>query len=210
MSKNDSLDSSNDDKSEKALFIQRLLAFMIDSFLVALVASFIVMPFINSKSVTVIQNNLDQVLSAYRNFEISTETFLTESMSLNYQLARESGAVTLVTLFLEVLYFIVYQYNSGGKTLGKKLMKIKVISTDGKMTMNQMLFRSLIINSILADMIIFAFAILSPESVYLYGALVFAFIKDVVLFVSAVMIIFSKNGQGIHDLISHTEVVRES
>ena len=202
--------SDKSDKSDKALFIQRLIAFIIDMFLISMVASLIAFPFVDSESVTKLQDGMVEVSEKYMNLEISVNDYFDESMPLLYQVAKKSGVLTLVTLFLEILYFIVYQYYNNGQTIGKKIMKIKVVATDDQMTVNQMLLRTLIIDSILVDMVIFGFVIFTNQSIYFYGTLVFELIQYIVIFVSVVMIIFGKNGKGLHDLISHTEVIKQN
>lgn len=202
--------SDKDDKPDKAMFVQRLMAFIIDTFLISMVVSLIVFPFVDSESITKLQDSMIEVSDKYMNFEISVDDYFDESMPLLYQVAKKSGVLTLSTLFLEILYFIVYQYRNNGQTIGKKMMKIKVVSTDGQVTMNQMLLRALIIDSILVDMVIFGFVIFASQSIYFYGTLVFESIQYIVIFVSVIMMIFGKNGKGLHDLISHTEVIKQN
>ena len=201
--------SDKSDKSDKALFIQRLGAYIIDVMIVTFVGTMIAMFFIDSDALIKLSDGLYEVIEKYISSEISYSAYMAETIPLTYQIARKCGVVTLITLFLEVLYFIVYQFNNDGQTIGKKIMKIKVVSTDGKMTMNQMLIRALIVNAILLDMIIFGFVIFASQDVYYYGTLVFERIQSVLMFTSVIMIIFSKKGTGLHDLISHCEVIKE-
>lgn len=217
MSKKDAVESEKSDKSDKSdksadgkkvFFIQRLMAYMIDILLVAFVGSLIVLPFIDKDALLKLSNSLFEVIEKYNSSEITYDVYMIESIPLSFQLAKKCGIITLITLFLEVLYFIVYQFNSGGQTIGKKIMKIKVISTNGEMTMNQMLIRALIIDSILLDMIVLAFVIFTSQDVYYYGALIFERIQGIILFISIILIMFSKRGRGLHDLISHCEVVK--
>ena len=213
MSKKDTTESEKSDKSDKsdkslkARFGQRILAFIIDVLIVSVVASFIVAPFIDNDSLLKLAESDNEIREKYFNGEINEKTYFSESMSISYQLARQNGLLTFVTLFLEIVYFVVFQFYKGGQTIGKKLMKIKVISTDGELNINQMVFRSLIIDMILLDMISFAFVIFSPIKIYFYGVLTFSLIQYLIIFVSAGMICVNKRGQGLHDLISHTEVI---
>lgn len=219
MSKKDAVESEKSDKSDKsdkdsktdkASFIQRLCAYIIDIVIVAFVASLIAVPFVDSDAVLKLTDGLYEVMEKYSTAEISHAVYMTESIPLTYQLARKSGVITLITLFLEVLYFIVFQFRNNGQTFGKKVMRIKVVSTKGEMTMNQMLIRALIINAILLDMIVLAFVIFGSPDIYYYGSLVFEEIQNFVLCASIVMIIFSKKRKGLHDLISHCEVIKEN
>lgn len=197
------------EKRENALFFQRLVAFIIDIMIVSMVASLLSYPFYDAESVTKLSNNTTELTEKYMNQEIDMETYMTESVDISYEMARKNGIVSLVTIFLSILYFVCYQVRNDGQTIGKKLMRIQIVKDDeSDLTVNNMIFRSLIINSILADMIIIAFIIFANKNVYFYGVGTIEMIQYTVIFVSALMVMFSKTGRGLHDLVAHTKVVR--
>lgn len=195
--------------TNKALFIQRFLAFIIDVVLVSTIASCIVTPFMDSKSILKLNESANEVAEKFVNQEIDVDTYFSEVMNITYQMARKNGLLSIVSLFLEILYFVVYQFYQNGQTIGKKLLKIKVVSNDEHdLTMNQMIFRSLIINSILCEMIVVGFMVFASRSVYFCGVGIAEVLQYVVLLISAFMVMFSKSGCGLHDLIAHTKVIR--
>ena len=197
------------EKHEKALFIQRLLAFLLDVFLVSMVASFIVSPFLDLDSIQKLNDASTQVMESYTAFEIDASEYMNESMSISYELARKQGLMSFVIIFLNILYFVVFQIKNGGQTLGKQLLKIKVVDQDNKdLTMNQMIFRSLIINSILLDMISLAMVIFARQDVYFYGAAILSFIQMLIFLISGIKVMFGKERRGVHDLVAHTDVVQ--
>lgn len=193
--------------SEKSLFLQRFLAFIVDTLFVVLISSLIAFPFVDNASVEKLNMEMQEVSENYINSEIDINTYLAEYSSVVYQLSRKNGVVSFITIFIEILYFIVYQLYNKGQTLGKKLLKIRVESVDdGELTMNQMIFRVIIINSILYGFVSFALSIFASQSTYFYGILIFELIQYLVLLISGLMIMFGK--RGLHDLVSHTKVVR--
>ncbi len=194
---------------EKALFIQRLAAFIIDIMLVSTVASLFSVPFIDVEGVNKLNEEATTIIDQYLNQEIDMNDYLSETISITYQLARKNGIVTIINLFLAILYFVVYQFYQNGQTIGKKLLRIQVISNDEQeLTMNQMIFRSLIINSILVEMIVLGFIILASSDVYFYGVGIFEGIQYLVMLISVFMVMFREDGRGLHDLIAHTKVVK--
>ncbi|MDD6941164.1 MAG: RDD family protein [Bacilli bacterium] len=196
-------------KGEKALFVQRFVAFLLDIFILSSIASLISYPFLDAKSIDKLNKNSSEVIEKYTTGEIDMDTYVDEVKGISYQLSQKQGVVSLVTLFLAVLYFIVYQYYNNGQTIGKKLMKIKVVSsTDKEITMNSFIFRSLIVNSILVDMISFAIVIFGNETVYFYGVAICGIIKYTLLLICGFMVMWSKSGLGLHDRIAHTTVVK--
>ena len=196
-------------KGEKALFVQRFIAFLLDIFILSSIASLISYPFLDAKSIDKLNKNSSEVIEKYTTGEIDMDTYVDEVKGISYQLSQKQGVVSLVTLFLAVLYFIVYQYYNNGQTIGKKLMKIKVVSsTDKEITMNSFIFRSLIVNSILVDMISFAIVIFGNETAYFYGVAICGIIKYTLLLICGFMFMWSKSGLGLHDRIAHTTVVK--
>lgn len=193
----------------KPLFVQRLGAIIIDIILVSLVASFISSFFIDNDAIMKLSNSMMEIYEKYMNAEISASTVATEGGLIMYQLAQKQGILVLVTIFLEILYFMVYQFKNDGQTIGKKIFKIKVVRNDGEeLTMNNLVFRSLIINSVLVDMICFAFLIFGNAEVYFFGASMFEFLSYTIIIASIFMIMWNKSGRGIHDYIANTKVIR--
>lgn len=196
-------------KGDKALFVQRFIAFLLDIFILSSIASLISYPFLDAKSINKLNKNSSEVIEKYTTGEIDMNTYVDEAKGISYQLSQKQGVISLVTLFLSVLYFIVYQYYNNGQTVGKKVMKIKVVSsTDKEITMNSFIFRSLIVNSILVDMISFAIVIFGNETTYFYGVAICGIIKYTLLLICGFMAMWSKSGMGLHDIIAHTIVVK--
>lgn len=201
--------TSQGEQFEKALFVQRFLAFLLDIVLVSVVASFISYPFLDMDSIQKLNESSVEVMENYTNGKIDEKEYFNESSTISYELARKQGVNTLVIIFLNILYFVVYQIKNNGQTLGKQILKIRVVdSANRDLSMNQMIFRALIINSILLDMISFGVLIFANQSSYFYGVSFLAFIQFCILSVSTFMIMFGKDRRGLHDLVAHTDVVR--
>lgn len=201
--------TSQGEQFEKALFVQRFLAFLLDIVLVSVVASFISYPFLDMDSIQKLNESSVEVMENYTNGKIDEKEYFNESSTISYELARKQGVNTLVIIFLNILYFVVYQIKNNGQTLGKQILKIKVVDSSNRdLSMNQMIFRALIINSILLDMISFGVLIFANQSSYFYGVSFLAFIQFCILSVSTFMIMFGKDRRGLHDLVAHTDVVR--
>lgn len=200
---------SQGEQFEKALFVQRFFAFLLDVFLVSILASFISYPFLDMDSIQKLNESSVEVLENYAKGKIDEKEYFNESSTISYELARKQGINTLVIIFLNILYFVLYQIKNNGQTLGKQILKIRVVDTSNRdISMNQMIFRSLIINSILLDMISFGVLIFAKQSNYFYVASFLAFIQVCILLVSTLMIMFGKNRRGLHDIVAHTDVVR--
>lgn len=189
--------------------IPRFLAFVIDCFFVSMLVSLISYPFLDFDAIDVLNQSLNQISTDYVNKVIDAEVYISSATSIFYRLAKKQGLYSLMLIFFNIMYFVVYQFYNKGQTIGKKIMKIKVVSYDSKeLSMDNYIFRSAIVNSIIVDMIIFALVIFASEQVWFVGVGLIGGIEYVLLFICTIMIILKKDGRGLHDLISNTKVVR--
>ena len=147
-------------------------------------------------------------MEKYTKNELEFNDFFNEYSIISYKMARNSGIVSLLTIFFNVLYFVVFQVYNKGQTFGKKLLKIKIESNSGNLTMNQMIFRSMIANFILLDLLSFIFMMICSKFTYFYGVLIFESIQYIVVFISVFMIMFRSDGCAVHDKLVGTKVVR--
>ena len=196
-------------KEEKALFFQRFVAFLIDAFVVVLIVSILSAPFTRTKDVEPLEREVTELMESFTKNNISIDEFTSKYVDLYYQLARNSGFTSLISIFVGICYYVVYQTYQKGQTLGKKLMKIRVTSDEGELFMNQMIFRSFLANSILMDICLFLFMLFSSKYVYFYSVGIIELIQYVMIFISIIMIMYRKDGCAIHDKLVHTRVIRE-
>ncbi len=207
-----------EEKEEKALFFQRFVAFLIDMLLVSVVASFIVTPFIDTKKTAELNNEINAFTQEFQEYYTSGEfakdedkvdEYVSRYTSLYYESARQNGTASLISIFLGVLYFVVYQTLRKGQTLGKRLMKIRVVSEEGELSYNQMIFRSFLANFIIFDLMGFVLMLFGSKHVYFYSVAIITMIQFIMIVISAIMIMNKNDGRALHDKIVHTKVIRE-
>jgi len=199
---------SKKEEYEKTYFFQRLAAYVIDFMLVTVIASLLSSPFIKTKEVDSLQKNYTEITEKYLNQKIDSREYTAEMINIQYQLSQLNGLVSIITILVSVLYFVVYQLYNNGQTMGKRLLKIKVISTNGDLSMNQLIFRSFIANNILLDIISIMFVIFSSKTIYFYCVGMFSILQYVFIIISFIMIITTKEGLALHDKLVHTRVVK--
>lgn len=198
----------NDTKN--AVFLQRLVAYLIDGFIITMIISMIASLFVNSDAIQKIDNELVDLINKLQTNDVSYLTYIKEVSVLELELAKQSGITTIVTLFVEILYFVVFQIYNSGQTIGKKIMKIKVISNNGELTMNQMIVRSLLINSVLLNMIsLVAVSFINDPMQYLYVFGSFDSIQYLFVIVTTLMVMFRKDHVSLHDMITNTRVIKD-
>ena len=192
---------------EKAYFVSRFVAFLLDILIVGFIASILTLPF-QTESVQKLNNEAMDASKSYINQEISSTVYINKSIDINYQLAKATGISKVITILIYVIYFIVIQKKMNGQTIGKKIMKIKVIKDEEEeLTTNDLLFRSLINNSIFCNILIVIFALIN-KNVCFYGTSIVQLIHTLVVLISAFMVIIRKDGKTIADLVAKTKVVK--
>ena len=178
---------------KNAVFLKRLLAYLLDFLLISMAASLLSIPFIDTSNEEKLNHQLVEMTEKYKDKEISINTFVNEYSSLYYDISRNQGVTMFITLVIEILYFIVFQLYNDGQTIGKKLMKIKIVSNDGELTMNTMIARSFLINSILLHLItIICITFLTIPLNYLYVVGSFEMIQGLFIIVTVLMVMYSK------------------
>ena len=197
-------------QSKKALFIQRFVAFIIDMILVTYAAAIISTPFINGEKIIKLSEEAQEVMNNYFDGKSTPEVYIEQYSSIYYKTSKYNGLTTLITILLSVVYFIVFQLYNKGQTLGKKLMKIRVVSDTGEFNMNQMIFREFISKFILVNMINFILMLITKNDIYLYSSVLISFIQYIIIIISMIMIKTKEDGCAIHDRIAHTKVIREN
>lgn len=197
-------------ETKNATFIQRLIALVIDLVMIMLVSSLFTVFTVDMDNYQKLSDELISVEKQLEKGEITPTVYMSKSLDINYDLSRETALTTIVTIALSIVYFMIYQVKKNGQTLGKKLMKIRLVSNDEKdLTMNQVAVRSLIINCVLADILLLALALIGTKNIYMIGTITVEMIQYIIFFVIAIMVLSRKDKRGLHDLITNTKVIKE-
>ena len=192
----------------KAMFSQRVLAFLIDLVLLSMITSLITMFIPMNDTATKLYEEQNRVLEDYVAGNVPMEEYVNQMIDLGYDISKQTVIISIVGVVISLLYYVVYPCYNNGQTFGKKLMKIKIKKTNDKeLSMNDLLIRSMINNSILVNIITIALVLFLSKDLYLSMSSLLSSIQYLVLIISLIMIAFTKNAQGLHDKIAKTEVV---
>lgn len=192
----------------KAMFSQRVLAFLIDLLLLSIITSLITMFIPINDTATKLYEEQNKVLEGYVEGTVPMEEYVNQIIDLGYDISKQTVIISIVSIVISLLYYVVYPCYNNGQTFGKKLMKIKIKKTnDTELSMNDLLIRSMINNSILVNIINVILVLFLSKNLYLSTSSLVSFIQYLVLIISLIMIAFTKNAQGLHDKVCKTEVV---
>lgn len=192
----------------KASFIKRLGAFIIDTILLSIIFSLVTISFTNNTND--INNELNKLLEQYENSEITIEEYNDKVIDLNYELQKDSFISNIVNVVLYVGYFVVFGYLNRGQTLGKKIVKIKVVNKDkDKPSILNMIIRSLFIYGICTLLFSIIFVNILEAVIFTTGYMIITYIEAIFMIIAFFMVLYKKDGRGLHDLMAGTCVIEE-
>ena len=192
----------------KPVSYKRILAYLIDILIVTCIATILTMFIPVSEEYVNQMNELNEVLEDYSSGDILETEYLEKFNDISYIVNKESVQVSVVSVVLSIIYFVVLAYYMNGQTLGKKITRIKVVSSNSKkLTMNNYLIRSLLVDSILINTISIVTILFLEKSSYLKVYDVISTIFGAVYVIIFAMILFRQDGRGLHDLLANTKVI---
>ena len=192
----------------KPVSYKRILAYLIDILIVTCIVTILTMFIPVSEEYVNQMNELNEVLEDYSSGDISETEYLEKFNDISYIVNKESVQVSVVSVVLSIIYFVVLAYYMNGQTLGKKITRIKVVSSNSKkLTMNNYLIRSLLVDSILINTISIVTILFLEKSSYLKVYDATSTIFGAIYVVIFAMILFRQDGRGLHDLLANTKVI---
>jgi len=188
----------------KPLFFKRLGAYLFDFVFVTFIVSIITMGFKSNSNVI---NKMNELTSGVANEEVSLEEYSDQIFELNYEYQKSIIPNSVVSIVINIGYFIVFAYLNKGQTLGKKMFKIKVVNKDGNNpSIWNMLVRSIPLYGILTGIInIISLYVLNVKE-FNYASTIVNYIYYGFIIVCIFMVMYKKDGKGLHDIIGRTYV----
>ena len=193
-----------------ASFLERLGAYIVDLWLVFLVTSLIA-TFVNfnQDKVKVLNEQINDLTDQALNEDISFMTYLEDYGAIAQDIDKNSAIYNVVNAFVIIGFFIVVPYFNDGKTVGKTIMKIKVVRDDGELlSMNNLVIRNFITTSLAYMMLSLSLLYITPSMFYFIATIIFGFLQILLVILSAFMVIYRRDKRGFHDVIAKTSVIK--
>ena len=194
----------------KATFFERVGAYLIDTIIVSFIFSLICLGFGNYTSSTEkLMKELDDKLLEEK---ITPEEYLEEYQDLLYDYQKENTLQSGISVALTIAYYVIFQYMNKGQTLGKKLLKLRVVDKDTNKPISILkgLLRSFIILSILSGTLSIILLYIVNKNIYfpIYSGLLL--IEGIFSLITIIFILYKKEKRGLHDIMTNTAVIKES
>lgn len=199
----------------KKYTVRRAIAYVIDFLIIALITGLISgISFINPyneeyKTAYTEYNELyDEYQTALINNGSELEILQNETIEAAYLVSLYSGNITLIEIILGVIFFIIVKYFNNGQTIGMKILKIRQISTKSeKLTITQIIVNSILIYSLLSTTVLYIILVCFTKETYILSTSIITLIDSLFILTTVLLMIFRKDGKGLHDLIAGTTVI---
>ena len=193
---------------KKVYFLQRVLAYLIDYLVITIIGIVLGMFLISNRDdYNKVVDSIDELTHSYTQGEIDNSEYISEYGSLAYEVEKDTAFLTIVELIVSIGYFGTFAYYNDGMTLGKKVMKIKVSSIDGKeLSHGKFILRASFISFTYTKCLtLFAVLFIGKSSFYkAYFPL--ELVQMIFIIATVVMILRRKDTRGIHDLIVGSKI----
>lgn len=194
----------------KSVKSKRIWAFFIDYLLVSL---FLTMVY----QIRILNPNYEKYNETYEKYtELISDLDSNEYLSfieskdyklINYDLSKYSISLICINLIVYILYFGGFQFWNKGQTIGKKIMKIKLVSKKDNLKLWQCLLRTVILYSILFEVIkVIIITFVSVNKFYFINNIL-SVASSFLFYTIVLCILFRKDGRGLHDILCDTDVV---
>ena len=196
----------------KNIIFRRIMAFFIDLFIVSVITSLLAsIPFLNpgKQHYEESYNRILKVYEQYKNEELTIEEYETQFISVSYDLNRMNMNYVIINVVVMIGYFVIFQWQRKGKTIGKQLLKLQIVSVkeEKEVSIFSYLLRCIVLNNLiitLAQMIvIFTY---SKDNYYvIYNNL--NLVGYIVLYLIIFFILIRTDKRGLHDFVAGTKVI---
>ena len=196
-------------KLEKATFFKRFMAQLIDMFIIGLIIGIITMGFSISR-IERLDSELIDLMNSYTSGDITSDKYIDDYIDIMYDINKASFNNNLVYLVICVGYFLIFQFLNKGATIGKKIMRIRVVSNDGgDAGFVQMFIRTSIINEIIPISMLLILVMVSSGGLFFIFYSMISVIENIFVIICIFMILYRSDKLALHDMMSKSMVIDE-
>ena len=192
-------------KKKNHIFRKRALAYIIDFIILGIFVSItLLFTNVDTSSVESEMSNLAEMLLSKN---INILTYLKNYGKLFYKYDIIQFITNLLNfLYIIILYIIIPGFTEG-QTIGKKIMKIRVVNDDDTcVSIINLINRALLVDFLgylLITLIIINFISGFP---YFIIATILGILQFLLVIISGFMILYNKKQKGIHDILTKTKI----
>ncbi len=195
-------------KSNKASLLRRILAFLIDFALVTIVVVAISSLLPKNNNIDVLNREFNDTVSNMENVSFSVSF---NQMALIYKdLDQARIMYSVINAVMIFIYFIFIPYFFDGKTVGKKILKIKTVRNDKEcLSLKNLVIKNMIDTGLMYMLFSLMLIYILPGYSYFIFVIALSILQISLIVASICMIIKRKDKRGLNDILSGTKVIND-
>lgn len=185
--------------------LKRIMAFVIDIFVIA-----IIFEVVNLLPIDPYKEEYKESYSKYTELIKSDNSseVKDEIISLNYEMYKYKAYSQCISFVILILYFGVLEYFLKGQTLGKRIMKLRVVScNESSVTIPKYIIRIIVLNNIWLSCLNVGAVYVFTGIKFYYVTYVINLLSSLIYLINLVMVMFRKDNRGLHDFVVSTKVI---
>lgn len=191
-----------------ANFWKRLGAYMIDFFLLLCLLWLVSLFIPENNNIKILNLEMNTIHELAIEHKISISGYIGRFADIIHDIDLEQVGYHLLNAFFILMYFTVLPYLWDGMTIGKKIFRIKIVRRDeDHLTMNDLLYRNVLVHGLAYLLGALLFVYLLPSFGYFLVVMILGFLQLGLVTVSGFMVLYRKDNQALHDILSSTNVI---
>jgi uncharacterized RDD family membrane protein YckC len=191
-----------------ASFKRRLLSYIIDFVFVSSILMIVTYFIPKGENVSILNDDINSLTEQALNNDIGLREYL---KNYSYYLSEvdKSNLIYNVSNFICIfIYYIFVPLIWKGRTLGKYITKLKIVSKNDKnLNIFQLLARNIIDMGLLYLLSTIFIVQIINSYYYVYLLIIFGIIQFLLVIISIFMILYRHDKQGLQDILSRSNVV---
>lgn len=190
-------------------FFKRFCAFLLDYFILTFLLSIVTMGI--NVDTSKYQDDLNDIIDKYANNEITINEYSGSVSDLNYKIQRANLLNNIASVVLTIGYFVIFTYLNMGQTLGKKILKLRIVKDEDKNpSIINILVRSLFLYGIISSLFNVIFISFLKKDLFISIYSIIGNIESIIVIISAIMVLYRKDKRSLYDMIAKTNVIMET
>lgn len=190
-----------------ASFTRRLVAYVIDFIFISAILMILAYFMPKSANYNFLTQDMNELTEQAMNNEITFEAYSREFAQSLIEIDRASVVYNSLSFIILVIYYVVIPVFTS-RTLGKRIMRIKIARKDSKkLNILNTFTRSIVDIGLLYSLITVFLVQIVDYKTYFFTIIIFGIIQFLLVITSIFMILYRRDKRGLQDILSRSNVV---
>ncbi|MBP3921091.1 MAG: RDD family protein [Bacilli bacterium] len=190
------------------MFKKRLLAYILDILILNMILSIVTMIIPIGDNLVNLNNEFLKINNEYLNSSIDFSTYINRYFDIMYNVDKELFLTNLINIIGSIIYFVVYPLYNNGQSIGKKLLKLRIVNKNNDdVSANSLIARYMFMNNIGVSIISLCLLLILNNKYYFISTSILDFLQFLLVIISIFMVLYRRDKRSLTDLIAGTKVI---